>query len=149
MNSWNGTGRLVRDPEVRYSNGSTKTAFCRITIACDRRVKADDGQAADFIPVTIIGKRGEWVEKYFRKGSKIEITNGRIQTGSYTNKDGQTVYTWEVVCTEADFAESKATGNTQPSADRNGYNTPAPSQVTNEGFMNVPEGADEDGLPFG
>ena len=101
-------GRLTRDPEIRYSQGEQSTAVARYTIAVDRRFRRDgDQQTADFINCVAFGRQGEFAEKYFRKGIKIAIT-GRIQTGSYTNKDGQRVYTTDVVVEEQEFAESKS-----------------------------------------
>ena len=98
-------GRLTRDPEVRYSQGEQATAIARYTLAVDRRFKRDGDQTADFIGCVAFGKLGEFAEKYLRKGTKVVVT-GRIQTGSYTNKDGQKVYTTDVVVEECEFAES-------------------------------------------
>lgn len=141
-------GRLTRDPEVRYSQGENSMAVARYTLAVDRRFKRDnDQQTADFISCVAFGRAGEFAEKYFRKGIKIAVT-GRIQTGSYTNQEGQKVYTTDVVVEEQEFAESKAAseGNYQQggfqSADR-----PAPSAAAGDGFMNIPDGIDEE-LPF-
>ena len=138
-------GRLTRDPEVRYSQGEQATAIARYTIAVDRRVKRDgDQQTADFIPCVALGRLGEFAEKYLRKGIKVVIT-GRIQTGSYTKPDGQKVYTTEVLIEDCEFAESKGSsdnaGGFKPS-DR-----PSPSSVAGDGFMNIPDGIDEE-LPF-
>ena len=100
-------GRLTRDPEVRYSQGENATAVARYTLAVDRRYnRNNDEQSADFINCVAFGRNGEFAEKYLRKGTKIAAT-GRIQTGSYTNKDGVRVYTTEVVIEEQEFAESK------------------------------------------
>lgn len=139
-------GRLTRDPEVRYSQGEQATAIARYTLAVDRRFKRDgDQQTADFITCVAFGRQGEFVEKYLRKGTKMVVT-GRIQTGSYTNKDGQKVYTTEVVVEEQEFAESKAAsgdnGGGFAPADR-----PSPSVAAGDGFMNIPDGIDEE-LPF-
>ena len=139
-------GRLTRDPEVRYSQGAEPLAIARYTLAVDRRfVRRDSGneQTADFIQCVAFGKAGEFAEKYFKQGTKIAVS-GRIQTGSYTNKDGVKVYTTEVVVEEQEFAESKnANGSgSAPSADR-----PAPADASAEGFMSVPEGIEDD-LPF-
>ena len=135
--------RLTRDPEVRYSQGESSLAIARYSIAVDRRQRNNaDGQTADFINCVAFGRAGEFAEKYLRKGTKIAVT-GRIQTGSYTNKDGQKVYTTDVVVEEQEFAESK---NSQ-SNDNGGYvptNT-APAEA-GEGFMNIPDGIEE--LPF-
>ena len=104
-------GRLTRDPEVRYTQGETNTAIARYTLAVDRRLTSAqrekaDVQTADFINIVAFGKAGEFVEKYLKKGTKVVVT-GRIQTGSYTNKDGQKIYTTDVVAEEQEFAESK------------------------------------------
>ena len=129
------TGRLTNDPEVRYSQGENSTCVARYRLAVDRRIKKDGEQSADFIPCIAFGRAGEFAEKYFRKGMKIAVT-GRIQTGSYTNKDGQKVYTTDVVVEEQEFCESKSS-STAPVA--------AP-QTNNDGFMSIPDGLDE--LPF-
>ena len=137
-------GRLTRDPEVRYSSGDNQMAIARYSIAVDRRGKRDtEGQTADFINCVAFGKAGEFAEKYFHKGTKIAVT-GRIQTGSYTNKDGQKVYTTDIVIEEQEFAESKnASGDAGfAPADR-----PSPSSAAGDGFMNIPDGIDEE-LPF-
>ncbi len=137
-------GRLTRDPEIRYSQGEQSTAVARYTIAVDRRFRRDnDAQTADFIGCVAFGRQAEFAEKYFRKGTKIAIT-GRIQTGSYTNKEGQRVYTTDVVVEEQEFAESKAASaeNGFQAADR-----PSPSNAIGDGFMNIPDGIDEE-LPF-
>ena len=138
-------GRLTRDPEIRYSQGEQSTAVARYTIAVDRRFRRDgDQQTADFINCVAFGRQGEFAEKYFRKGIKIAIT-GRIQTGSYTNKDGQRVYTTDVVVEEQEFAESKSASESNARfapAER-----PAPSSAAGDGFMNIPDGIDEE-LPF-
>ena len=137
-------GRLTRDPEVRYSQGDASTAVARFTLAVDRRFKRDgDEQTADFINCVAFGRTGEFLERYGRKGTKF-VVEGRIQTGSYTNKDGQRVYTTDVVVENLEFAESKA------SSDNSGYvpaNRPSPSGAAGDGFMNIPDGIDEE-LPF-
>ncbi|MCR5103711.1 MAG: single-stranded DNA-binding protein [Eubacterium sp.] len=144
-------GRLTRDPDVRYSNSQNgeQLAIARYTLAVDRRNvrrnAGDNQQSADFIPCVAFGRTGEFAEKYFRQGTKVAIT-GRIQTGSYTNKDGQKVYTTEVVVEEQEFAESKGAG----SQSQGGYEpqaAPAPEMASAEGFMNIPEGIEND-LPF-
>ena len=139
-------GRLTRDPEVRYSQGERAMAIARYTLAVDRRGRRNqDGneQTADFINCVAFGRAGEFAEKYFHKGIKVLVT-GRIQTGSYTNKDGQKVYTTDVIIEEQEFAESKSAsdnaGGFAP-ADR-----PSPSSA-GDGFMNIPDGIDEE-LPF-
>lgn len=139
-------GRLTRDPEVRYSQGENATAVARYTLAVDRRFnRNNDEQTADFINCVAFGRSGEFAEKYLHKGTKIAVT-GRIQTGSYTNKDGVKVYTTEVVVEEHEFAESK-----NASAGDGGY-TPASRAesapaAAGDGFMNIPDGIDEE-LPF-
>lgn len=136
-------GRLTRDPEVRYSQGESSLAIARYTLAVDRRFnRNNDEQTADFINCVAFGKAGEFAEKYLHKGTKMAIT-GRIQTGSYTNKDGVKVYTTEVVVEEQEFAESK---NSQGGQDSGSYGRPAPSGA-DDGFMNIPGGIDEE-IPF-
>jgi single-strand DNA-binding protein len=134
-------GRLTREPEVRYSQGANPTAIARFTLAVDRKFKKDGEQSADFINCLAFGKTAEFVEKYLKQGTKIALT-GRIQTGSYTNKEGQKVYTTEVVAEELEFAESKSAGGDNGQTSR-----PAPSQASSDGFMNIPDGIDEE-LPF-
>lgn len=141
-------GRLTRDPEVRYSQGENPTAIARYTLAVDRRFnRNNDDQSADFINCVAFGRAGEFAEKYFRKGIKIAIT-GRIQTGSYTNKDGVKVYTTDIVIEEQEFAESKnsSSGAEGGNGNSNGNsNSNFPSN--GDGFMNIPDGIDEE-LPF-
>lgn len=138
-------GRLTRDPEVRYSQGDNAMAVARYTLAVDRRFnRNNDDQTADFISCVAFGRSGEFAEKYLHKGTKIAIT-GRIQTGSYTNKDGVKVYTTDVVVEDQEFAESK---NSAGSGD-SGFapaGKPAPA-AAGDGFMNIPDGIDEE-LPF-
>jgi len=140
MNSVNLVGRLTRDPEVRYTDGGTSIA--RFTTAVDRRFKTQDGQTADFINCIAFGKTSDFVEKYFKQGMKIGLV-GRIQTGSYTNKDGAKVYTTEVVVENVEFVESKTSGGGQDYQS----SRPEPSSATGDGFMNIPDGIDEE-LPF-
>ncbi|MBQ5676187.1 MAG: single-stranded DNA-binding protein [Lachnospiraceae bacterium] len=142
-------GRLTRDPEVRYSQGETPLAIARYSLAVDRRGNrnSQDGQTADFINCVAFGRAGEFAEKYFRKGTKILIT-GRIQTGSYTNKDGVKVYTTDVVVEEQEFAESKASSEQSGGFGGGFSNNPAPAPMpAGDGFMNIPDGIDEE-LPF-
>ena len=142
-------GRLTRDPEVRYSQGATPLAIARYTLAVDRRnAKSNNGdeQTADFINCVAFGRSGEFAEKYFRKGTKL-LVSGRIQTGSYTNKDGVKVYTTEVVVDDQEFAESKSSSSENSSfAGNSSYSKPEPTGSV-EGFMNIPDGIDEE-LPF-
>lgn len=134
-------GRLTRDPDVRYSQGENATAVARFTLAVDRRFKRDGDATADFINCVSFGKAAEFAEKYLRQGAKIAVT-GRIQTGSYTNKDGVKVYTTDVVVEEQEFAESKAA-----SAQNNESPNNIPNISDGDGFMNIPEDVD-DQLPF-
>ena len=134
-------GRLTRDPEVRYSQGENAMAIARYSLAVDRRFKREgDEQTADFINCVAFGKAGEFAEKYLKKGTKIAVV-GRIQTGSYTNKDGQRVYTTDVVVEEQEFAESKNSGSSD------GQSSAPTSPSSSDGFMNIPDGIDEE-LPF-
>lgn len=132
-------GRLTRDPEVRYSQGENNLAIARYTLAVDRRFQRNGEQSADFISCVAFGKAGEFAEKWFKQGTKVAIT-GRIQTGSYTNKEGQKVYTTEVVIEDQEFAESK-------NSHSQGAPQPMPSAAKGDGFMNIPDGI-EDELPF-
>ena len=127
-------GRLARDPEVHYTHGETPTAIARYTLAVDRRVKKEGEQTADFIGVVAFGRAAEFAEKYCHKGMKLLVT-GRIQTGSYTNRDGNKVYTTDVIAEDQEFCESKKTTEEEaPKTDA-------------DGFMNVPEEIEES-LPF-
>lgn len=135
-------GRLTRDPDVRYSQGEQAMAIARFTLAVDRRFKRDNEQQADFISCVAFARQGEFIEKYTHQGTKL-VVEGRIQTGSYTNKDGVKVYTTDVVVENCEFAESKAaeqnTGRQQASR---------PEPTSEEGFMNIPDGVEDEGLPF-
>lgn len=134
-------GRLTRDPEIRWTQaGNSQEQMCiaRYTLAVDRRQRE---AGADFIPVVAFGKAGEFAEKYFKKGTKLVVT-GRIQTGSYTNKEGAKVYTTEIVAEDQEFAESKAAGQ-----QGNGQVAAGQPQTDDQGFMNIPDGIDEE-LPF-
>ena len=139
-------GRLTRDPEVRYSQGENSLAIARYTLAVDRRFNRNqDEQSADFISCVAFGKSAEFAEKYLRKGTKLCV-EGRIQTGSYTNKDGQKVFTTEVVVENSEFAESK--NNSSVSGGSFGsFPQGQPQNEISEGFMNIPDGIDEE-LPF-
>lgn len=135
-------GRLTRDPEVRYTQGNEPMAIARYTLAVDRRRKTqDEGQAADFISCVAFGKAGEFAEKYFHQGMRV-LVEGRITTGSYTNKDGQKVYTTEVTVENQEFADGKSgDGSAKPAGNR-------PAQKSNDGFMAIPDGTEDEGLPF-
>lgn len=136
-------GRLTRDPEVRYGTGENSTSVARYTIAVDRRFKRDGEQGADFIGCVAFGRNAEFAEKYLRQGTKIVLT-GRIQTGSYTNRDGQKVYTTDIVVEEQEFAESKAAAGNRG---QNNYSRPSAAPADADGFMNIPDGIDDE-LPF-
>ena len=137
-------GRLTRDAEIRYSQGESSMAIARFSLAVDRRFRKEgDEQGTDFINCVAFGKTAEFLERFGRKGTKF-VLEGRSQTGSYTNKDGQRVYTTDVVTENIEFAESKGSGSSDgyvPSA------APAPSGAAGDGFMNIPDGIDEE-LPF-
>ena len=143
-------GRLTRDPEVRYSAGENSMAIARYTLAVDRRFKRDGEATADFIGCVAFGRQAEFAERYFRQGIRIVVT-GRIQTGSYTTRDGVKVYTTDVVVEEQEFAESKAVSDSHvshaASAPSMGAPAPAPAAASADGFMNIPDGIDEE-LPF-
>lgn len=154
-------GRLTRDPEVRYSQGERQMAIARYTLAVDRRRgrnNSPDGQTADFIQCVAFDRAAEFAEKYFQKGIKIAVT-GRIQTGSYTNRDGQKVYTTEVIIEDQEFAESKSASdsyrNSRPAGPEASApqgapasERPTPSSAAGDGFMNIPDGVEDEGLPF-
>ena len=145
-------GRLTRDPEVRYSAGENSLAIARYTLAVDRRFRRDGEATADFISCVVFGRGAEFAEKYFHQGIRI-VVSGRIQTGSYTNRDGQKVYTTEGVVEEQEFAESKAASDNYAAS--HPRTAPAPAEApaapsasaSIDGFMNIPDGIDEE-LPF-
>ena len=152
-------GRLTRDPDVRYSAGENATAVARYTLAVDRRFTRrndESGQTADFIGCVAFGRSAEFAQNYLHQGTKVVVT-GRIQTGSYTNRDGQKVYTTDVVVEDQEFAESKSAAaqsgiNTSSYAPVQRSSAPAPAAadpdpLAGDGFMNIPDGIDED-LPF-
>ena len=147
-------GRLTRGPNVRYSQGENQMCVARFTLAVDRRRGRNqdgNGQTADFISCVAFGRTGEFVEKYAKKGMKFDVA-GRIQTGSYQNKDGQTVYTTDVVVEEIEFGESRNaagvnTGDFDMPAGGNGGNAGQAAQPMDDGFMNVPDEIDDE-LPF-
>lgn len=141
-------GRLTRDPEIRYSQGQDPMCIARFTLAVDRRQRKQDGQqSADFISCVAFGKIGEFIERYVQKGTKLAIT-GHIQTGSYTNRDNQKVYTTEVVIESAEFAESKSSGSAAGQSGQSQARQQAPEpEMDPDGFMNIPDGIDEE-LPF-
>ncbi len=144
-------GRLTRDPDIRYSQSEKQTAIARYTLAVDRTFKREGEPTADFISCVAFGARAQFAEKYLRKGVKIAIS-GRIQTGRYTNREGATVYTTDVIVEDQEFAESKAVSDRSRSEFAAGYrgqaaSAPEPSGAPADGFMNIPDSID-DGLPF-
>ncbi|MCD8020597.1 MAG: single-stranded DNA-binding protein [Clostridiales bacterium] len=165
-------GRLTRNPDVRYSQGEKATCVARYTLAVNRRFRRDGDPEADFINCVAFGRQGEFAEKYLKQGTKMVIS-GRIQTGSYINRDGVKVYTTDIIVEEQDFAESKAAsagyngGYQQNNYQQGGYQSnnyqnastsapepqpkatsrPEPSEAVSDGFMTIPEGI-EDELPF-
>lgn len=143
MNSCQLVGRLVADPEVKYSNGGTSIAKFRIAV--DRQFKKEGQPEADFISCNAFGKTAEFIEKYFHKGMKIGLV-GRIQTGSY-EKDGRTVYTTDIIADNVEFVESKQNAQEQTQAQPKTEQKPKQTQGADDGFMNLPDGIDEE-LPF-
>ena len=134
-------GRLTRDPEIRYSQNGESLAIARYSIAVDRRIKREGEPTADFFNCTSFGKQAEFVERYLQKGTKV-VLSGRLQNDNYTNKDGQAVYATRIIVEDIEFAESKSS-NTQ----NNGDAAPNAGAGTMDGFMNIPDGIDEE-LPF-
>ena len=141
-------GRLTRDPEVRYSQGERPVAVARYTLAVNRTFKRAGEPDADFINCVTFGRSAEFAERYFRQGIRI-VVSGRIQTGSYTNRDGVKVYTTDVIVEDQEFAESKAVSDANAGGFRAAAPTPAPAPASDagDGFMNIPDGIDEE-LPF-
>lgn len=148
-------GRLTKNPDIRYTQGEKPVCIARYTLAVDRRFKRDGEQEADFISCVAFGRQAEFAEKYLQKGTKIVIS-GRIQTGSYTNREGARVYTTDIVVEEQDFAESKAyAAGSEPeskaaaaeSASKQKEETAVNQPPLQDGFMTIPEGI-EDELPF-
>lgn len=138
-------GRLTRDPDVRYTQGPHQTAVARYTLAVDRWSREENQQSADFISCVAFGRAAEFAEKYLRQGTKI-VLSGRIQTGSYTNREGQKVYTTDVVVETQEFAESlKVSGSDGIQTE---HESAKRGKVDNDGFMEVPDGLEDEGLPF-
>ena len=137
-------GRLTRDPEVKYTQGEKSMAIARYTLAIDRRKRRgqDGEQTADFINIVAFDRAGEFAEKYFRQGMRV-LVSGRIQTGNYTNKEGQKVYTTDVIVEEQEFADGKNAGNNNQNSGR-----PDPNGPIGNGFLNIPDGVEDEGLPF-
>lgn len=150
-------GRLTRDPEIRYSQGERQMAIARYTLAVDRRGRGaqgqDGSQNADFIPCVAFDRAAEFAERYFRQGMRV-LVSGRIQTGSYTNRDGQRVYTTEVILDDQEFADSRGAqggndgGYGQTYSRPESVSRPTPGNAISDGFMNIPDGVDDEGLPF-
>lgn len=140
-------GRLTRKPDIRWTQGQEQKCISRFTLAVDRRMRRDENnpnqQTADFISCVAFGKTAEFMEKYADQGTKF-VLEGRIQTGSYTNKDGQKVYTTDVVAENLEFAESKGSGDNAGSQSRQ----QAQPKTDKDGFMNIPDGVEDEGLPF-
>ena len=141
-------GRLTRDPEVRYSQGEGGTAVARFSLAVDRRFKRAGDAEADFFNCTAFGRQAEFVERYLKRGTKMLVT-GRIQNDNYTNREGQKVYSVQVIVDELEFAESKAASAENSGFAGQGYQAerPSPAAAVGDGFMNIPDGIDEE-LPF-
>lgn len=138
-------GRLTRDPEVRYSQGEKIIAIAKYTLAVDRRGKKNNDsneQQADFINCVAFDRAGEFAEKYFRQGMRV-LVSGRMQTGSYTNKDGNKVYTTDVILDSQEFADSKNIGYDSGNTSR-----PVPASASGNGFLNIPDGVEDEDLPF-
>lgn len=144
MNNVSLVGRLVRDPEVRYGQNES-VSVAKFLLAVERKWKRDGEPTVDFINCTVFGKSAEFTEKYFRKGMRVAIT-GRIQTGSYKNKDGQTVFTTEIIVESQEIAQSKSESNESSTAS-NAEAGKSPYGSSGDDFMSIPEGA-EDELPF-
>ena len=138
-------GRLTRDPEIRYSQGERSMTIAKYTLAVDRRGRRnqDNDQAADFINCVAFDRAGEFAEKYFRQGMRV-LVSGRLQTGSYVNKEGQKVYTTEVILDDQEFADSKVQGSGAPET----RSTEGLGLDMGDGFMNIPDGVEDEGLPF-
>lgn len=143
-------GRLTRDPEIRYSQGERSMTIAKYTLAVDRRGRRnqDNDQSADFIHCIAFDRAGEFAEKYFRQGMRV-LVSGRIQTGSYVNKDGQKVYTTDVILDDQEFADSKNTASDMGGgyASDSSQRTASDSAI-GDGFMNIPDDVEDDSLPF-
>lgn len=141
MNSAQLIGRFTRDPEVKYTDSGTSVV--RFTLACDRKYSREGEDSADFISCVAFGKTAEFIEKYFCKGKRMGL-NGRIQTGSYTNKDDQKIYTSDVIAESVEFVESKGAGNSGEGTSQR----PSPANDIGNGFISIPDGVEDEGLPF-
>ena len=141
-------GNLTRDPEIRYSQGENSLAIARFSIAVNRRFSRQGDTDTDFFNCTAFGKQAEFVEKYFKQGSRMLLT-GRVQNDNYTNKNGERVYSVQIMADEIEFAERKSTADANASrgASNFGGGAPEPAMASDDDFMNIPDGI-EDGLPF-
>lgn len=141
-------GNLTRDPEIRYSQGENSLAIARFSIAVNRRFSRQGDADTDFFNCTAFGKQAEFVEKYFKQGSRMLLT-GRVQNDNYTNKNGERVYSVQIMADEIEFAERKSTADANASrgASNFGGGAPEPAMAADDDFMNIPDGI-EDGLPF-
>ncbi len=143
-------GNLTRDPEIRYSQGDNSLAIARFSIAVNRRFARQGDTDVDFFNCTAFGKQAEFVEKYFKQGSRM-LLSGRVQNDNYTNKNGEKVYSVQIIAEEVEFAERKSTADANAAAARQGDNfgggAPEPNAAANDDFMNIPDGIEE-GLPF-
>ena len=141
-------GNLTRDPEIRYSQGENSLAIARFSLAINRRFARQGDTDVDFFNCTAFGKTAEFVEKYFKQGSRMALT-GRVQNDNYTNKNGEKVYSVQIIAEEVEFAERKNASGNAGNGDfgGGGSNAPAPNSTPGDDFMNIPDGIDE-GLPF-
>ena len=143
-------GRLTRDPELKYSTGERQMAIARHTLAVDRRTRKagmEGEQTADFISCVAFDKAAEFADKYFRQGQRV-LVSGRIQTGSYINKEGQKVYTTDIIVDDQEFADSKGASDSMSTSSYTQSQRPTPSSASSDGFMNIPDGVEDEGLPF-
>ena len=141
-------GRLTRDPEIRYAQGENQMAIARFSLAVDRRFKRQGDPDADFFNCTAFGRQAEFVERYLKQGTKILLA-GRVQNDNYTNKNGEKVYSVQIIAEEIEFAESKGSGSQQGGDGQSSFQpaTPSPAQAADDGFLNIPNGIEEE-LPF-
>lgn len=141
-------GNLTRDPEIRYSQGENSLAIARFSIAVNRRFSRQGDTDTDFFNCTAFGKQAEFVEKYFKQGSRMLLT-GRVQNDNYTNKNGERVYSVQIMADEIEFAERKSTADANASRGASNFSggAPEPAMAADDDFMNIPDGI-EDGLPF-
>lgn len=140
-------GNLTRDPEIRYTQSENSLAIARFSVAVNRRFARQGDTDTDFFNCTAFGRQAEFVEKYFKQGSRI-LLSGRVQNDNYTNKNGEKVYSVQIIAEEVEFAERKSTADANAAASRGNFGgAPEPNAAANDDFMNIPDGI-EDGLPF-